>query len=392
MNNLLDKYPWISYKIDLRKMPYSFWFELGQCVSKCDHIRQIPLLPKIRDELHLIYLAKGVAATTAIEGNTLGEEKVLDIIKGKAEIGESEQYQKTEIENIIKACDEIADTLRRGEDVKIDVKMLCKFNKIILSGDVPIAEGAVPGEIRKHSVVVGNVYKAPDAKDLLFLLEQFCEWIATLGKDLEEGPINQQSIAIIKAVTAHLYLIWIHPFGDGNGRLARLIEFTILLKSGIPSISAHLLSNHYNSTRALYYQQLMRAKLEGPASTFFQYAVKGFQENLSGVISTIIGQIIFIFWQQYVYDKFKEMPPSDPVKRQRDVLIEISQRYYDKKDWLPLNDIQKSVAPVYIKHSKTMKSFTRDFKALIKNDFLEIGDSGYRPKVSPILQRLPFSK
>lgn len=392
MEKILEKCPWISYKIDLRKMPYSFWFELGQCVSKCDHIRQIPLLPKIRDELHLIYLAKGVAATTAIEGNTLGEEKALDIIKGKAQIGESEQYQKTEIENIIKACNEIADTLSRGEDVKIDVKTLCKFNKIILSGDVPIAEGAVPGEIRKHSVVVGNVYKAPDAKDLLFLLEQFCEWIATLGKDLEEGPINQQSIAIIKAVTAHLYLIWIHPFGGGNGRLARLIEFTILLKSGIPSISAHLLSNHYNSTRALYYQQLMRAKLEGPASTFFQYAVEGFQENLSGVISTIIDQIIVISWQQYVYDRFKEMPPGDPVKRQRDVLIEISQRYYDKKDWLPLNDIQKSVAPVYIKHSKTMKSFTRDFKALIKNDFLEIGDSGYRPKVSPILQRLPFSK
>ena len=70
-----------------------------------------------------------------------------------------------------------------------------------------------------------------------------------------ENPIGEQSIAILRAITAHLYLIWIHPFGDGNGRLARLVEFTILLKSGIPSIAAHLLSNHYNATAEQNCQQ-----------------------------------------------------------------------------------------------------------------------------------------
>ncbi|MBW2661693.1 MAG: Fic family protein, partial [Deltaproteobacteria bacterium] len=36
-----------------------------------------------------------------------------------------------------------------------------------------------------------------------------------------------------------------HPFGDGNGRTARLLEFEALLSSGVPAPSSQLLSNHY---------------------------------------------------------------------------------------------------------------------------------------------------
>lgn len=390
MQNILKKYPWISYNIDLAKMPYSFWFELGQCVSKCDHIKQIPLLPEVWGELHLIYLAKGVAATTAIEGNTLGEKKALDIIKGKATTGDSEQYQRKEIENIIDACNKIASALSKGKDIKINVETLCGFNKIILSGDVSIAEGAVPGEIRKHSVVVGNIYKAPDAQDVIFLLTKFCDWLDKFGNDIEvKSSIDKQSIAIIKAIAAHLYLIWIHPFGDGNGRLARLIEFAILLKSGVPSIAAHLLSNHYNSTRPLYYQNLQKAQSDHLA--FFQYAVKGFQDNLKATIQTIIEQVMSLSWQQYVYEKFREMP-SEPAKRQRDVLLEISAKCFDKKEALSFDEVKSVVGKVYVKYNKTEKSFTRDMNFLLKNDFLERTDTGITPKLAPIFERLPFSK
>jgi len=41
----------------------------------------------------------------------------------------------------------------------------------------------------------------------------------------------------------------IHPFGDSNGRTARLIEFYILLRAGLPDMVSHILSNHYNDTR-----------------------------------------------------------------------------------------------------------------------------------------------
>jgi hypothetical protein len=88
------------------------------------------------------------------------------------------------------------------------------------------------------------------------------QWLnADLNPPLrEDAPIP---FAILKAIMAHLYLAWIHPFGDGNGRTARLLEFHILLEAGVPLPVAHLLSDHSNRTRAEYYRQLDRASKSG---------------------------------------------------------------------------------------------------------------------------------
>lgn len=50
---------------------------LGEAASKCEHIAGVPLRPSVAQELHRLYLAKGALATTAIEGNTLTENEVL---------------------------------------------------------------------------------------------------------------------------------------------------------------------------------------------------------------------------------------------------------------------------------------------------------------------------
>jgi len=70
-----DKYPWITFKVDLQKLSYRTWIQLGECLSKCEHLAQIPLKPITAQEMHKLYLAKGVSATTSIEGNTLSEHK-----------------------------------------------------------------------------------------------------------------------------------------------------------------------------------------------------------------------------------------------------------------------------------------------------------------------------
>jgi Fic family protein len=62
-------------------------------------------------------------------------------------------------------------------------------------------------------------------------------------------------MALMKAILTHLYIAWIHPFGDGNGRTARLAELQILLAAGMPMPASHLLSNHYNTTRTDLYRQ-----------------------------------------------------------------------------------------------------------------------------------------
>ncbi len=65
------------------------------------------------------------------------------------------------------------------------------------------------------------------------------------------------------ASLAHLYLAWIRPFGDGNGRTARLCEYLVLVTSGAPTSAAHLISNHCNKTRNEYYRQLQFASESG---------------------------------------------------------------------------------------------------------------------------------
>src|SRR6185437_1256822 len=96
------------------------------------------------------------------------------------------------------------------------------------------------------------------------------------------------AMTLFKAILAHLYIAWIHPFGDGNGRTARLVEFQILMQSGVPYPACHLLSNHYNKTRIRYYAELDRSsKAEEGVLSFIEYAVQGFVDGLREQVSYI---------------------------------------------------------------------------------------------------------
>lgn len=77
----------------------------------------------------------------------------------------------------------------------------------------------IPGEFRKHDVEVGrHVAVSPGAVPRF--LKRFEEAYAKLGK----------TDSIIAAATAHHRLLWIHPFIDGNGRVARLMSHAVLLE------------------------------------------------------------------------------------------------------------------------------------------------------------------
>ena len=120
----------------------------------------------------------------------------------------------------------------------------------------------------------------------------------------------------VKAIIAHIYFVWIHPFGDGNGRTARLIEFQILLEAGIPTSAAHLLSNFYNQTRTEYYRQLDKtSKTKGDISDFIRYAIKGYVDELRDQLNIIRMQQWDIVWRNYVHDSLIETTIS------RDILL-----------------------------------------------------------------------
>src|SRR4029077_5844142 len=127
---------------------------------------------------------------------------------------------------------------------------ICRYNAMILK-DLAVGEGVVPGEVRRDERVVGR-YRCAPAEDCRFLLDALCAWLNSGKFKHEDG--NEIICGLIKAILAHLYLVWIHPFGDGNGRTPRLLEVQFLIEAGAPTDAVHLLSNHYNDTRAQYYR------------------------------------------------------------------------------------------------------------------------------------------
>jgi Fic family protein len=327
MRTYKRSHSWISFQIDLRKAPPDLWIALGEAASKCEHLSRVPLRPATSQQLHRRYLAKGVAATTAIEGNTLSEEDVLKAVDGKLDVPPSKAYLKQEVENIIEACNAIGSQLAADRLPPLTPKLVCDYNRQVLNR-LPLKEDVVPGKLRPYSVVVGNVYRGAPAEDCDHLLEQLCAWLS--GPDFKPREGMDVVYAILKAVVAHLYLAWIHPFGDGNGRTARLLEFHILLSAGVPSPAAHLFSNHYNLTRAEYYRQLDYAsKSGGDLISFLNYAVRGLIDGLREQLDFVWAQQWDVVWRNYVHELFKNRNSATDTRR-RHLALDLGAR----GDWV----------------------------------------------------------
>ena len=255
-------HPWLSFaQVNLSTAPAKFWMLLGEAGSKVEHLRGVPLRPEAQKRLQLIYLAKGAWASAQIEGNTLSEEEAMSLLEGELKLPPSREYQAQEIQNIVSAVNAIASGLEEEGSEPITPGDIVEFNRMVLKG-LTLEPGVMPGEYRSKSVAVGPYVGAP-AEDVEYLVGRMCQWLQANF----ESPDNRQDMAhvyvIIRAVLAHLYFEWIHPFGDGNGRTGRLIEFHILVSSGVPFPAAHLLSNHYNQTRSEYYRQMHLASASG---------------------------------------------------------------------------------------------------------------------------------
>ncbi len=378
----MTPHPWITFSLDLQRLPWQSWVRLGECVAKCEQMKTVPLKPHVSEQLHRVYLAKGVHATTAIEGNTLSEEQVLASLDSKLELPPSKQYLEQEVENVIEACNEISEQITQGQLDAISPESLCHYNDKVLQKGIPHDEAAIPGQLRQHNVVVGNVYRAPDAKDVAALTEQFCLWM--------NGPAFRNNnmaphFAILKAITAHLYIAWIHPFGDGNGRVARLLEFAILLNSGVPSPAAHLLSNHYNLTRSEYYRQLDRASKKDTPIDFFAYAISGFADGLRDQWEFIQQHVITVCWRDYIYEEFATSNLSSTTKRRRELALKIA----EQSTPTDRESIHILMRKQY--RDRTEKTLARDLNELEKRKLIIRREGKYAANERLILQFLPFS-
>ncbi len=383
MRTFEETHPWLTFSADLRKANEKFWIMLGECQSKCEHIAGVPLRPETATLLHRLYLAKGILATTAIEGNTLSEEEVLQHLEGKLKLPPSREYLAQEIENIRAACDMITARIQSGEPLELTAGTIKEFNKLVLN-KLELPENVVPGQVRTYSVGVAR-YRGAPLEDCEYLLEKLCDWLNS--KEFTPRDGMEIVYAILKAILAHLYLAWIHPFGDGNGRTARLIEFQILIASGVPAPAAHLLSNHYNQTRTEYYRQLDRASQSGgEILPFLGYAAQGLLDGLKSQIARIVEQQWDVAWRNYVHEAFSDKKSQSYI-RCRHLVLDLSM----SKEPVPLDklpEISPRLTAAYAR--KTRKTLSRDLNILLKMGLVSQEKAGYRARKELILAFLPI--
>ena len=335
-------------------------------------------MPQYYNDLMHVALVKGAQSTTAIEGNTLSDEEISKMMEGK-KLPTSIIYQGVEVQNIIGAFDSILiDTVYGNDEQLITPELLLKYHKMV---GLNLGEhfAATPGEFRKKDVIVGR-YRCPSYKDLNILITNYCKFLETTFR-FEEHQQKFSDI-FIEAIVAHVYLEWIHPFEDGNGRVGRLLEFYVLSRGGNPDITLHILSNHYNSTRPEYYRQLEKASQSKDLSEFIQYALVGYRDGLRLTLEKIQESQLKMTWQKYVYDKFDkvDMGHKEVFKRKRNFALEIPIDRMFTYDEIP--DLNIPLAKLYSNIGE--RTLSRDIEELIELKIINKEGNQYFANVSAL--------
>lgn len=372
-------HPWISFQLDLRQADPRLWVLLGQIVAFGEFVSRALLPPKVASDMARIYLAKGVQATVAIEGNTLSEDDVLAQIDDQLKLPPSKEYLGREVQNVVDAANDIVGSIHRGYPPPVTAEFVVGCNAFILKElSEVLGEEVEPGQIRGHSVGVGR-YRGAPAQDCEYLLDRLGDWLEEMPQltVLATDSDNLVATGVLRAVLAHLYIAWIHPFGDGNGRTARLVELSLLARV-LPFPSAQLLSNHYNDTRAAYYRELDRAsqtnQRRGDPLGFLVYALQGLSDGLREQCREVARVHHRIAWRDFVYRRFDDEEMSSAVLRRRQLLLELPHAS---------NPVPKQQIPIHsvkLAHSYSglnPKTLDRDLNWLIEEELVVRSPEGY---------------
>jgi Fic family protein len=210
-------------------------------VFKAPHLGQeeedvLDLIAKLREELRdrvaeprrwngslrRMSFARAVQASNSIEGYDASLDDVVAAVDGEPTLSADVETQLA----LVGYRDAMTYVLQiaNDDDLKIDSGLLKSLHFMMLKHDL----GKNPGRLRPGAIFVRReasgeiVYEGPDSELVGALIQEM------LG-EIEGGDCN----VIVKAAMAHLNLVMIHPFSDGNGRMARCLQTLVLARDKI---------------------------------------------------------------------------------------------------------------------------------------------------------------
>lgn len=242
-------------------------------------IKHSPLLPLWEKEFKQDAIVRSAYHGTHIEGNSLHKDDAKDILLGKEVIGRPRDIQ--EIINYRKVIELIDDEAKRKID-KITEPLIKKLHRTIVYN---ILTDDLGGEYRVKQVVIKNsqtgevTFRPPAPIEIPFLMREFLYW---LNRDAT-GEIHP----VLRAGIAHHELVRIHPFIDGNGRIARVLATLILLLGGYDIRRFFSLEEYYDKDAVSYYQNLQKAS-GGDLTSWLEYFTLGASSEFEKIKEKIL--------------------------------------------------------------------------------------------------------
>lgn len=212
------------------------------------------VLPLNEAQLRRQAILRMAHTSTSIEGNKLAQFEVGKVLEGKTVRGS--QKDILEVENYYQALK----MLEQLSETKSPVTLseVLKLHHTVVNG---LVEKSKTGQFRPADVYVLDDlgdgremvrFQAPPAKSVKKLIDDLLEWLKSSKKE--------NIHPIIKAGILHLQFVTIHPFTDGNGRVARLLTQLQLYRDGWDLRKILVLEDYYNRDRMSYYNAENKAQ------------------------------------------------------------------------------------------------------------------------------------
>ncbi len=244
-----DNWPEFTYReADLALFEREFHKRAGMLLGAYQHVDA--------DEQQALYIAmisEEALKTSEIEGEYLNRESIQSSIRRQFGLQASEQKVSKTEEGIAQMMVDLYRTFQEP----LSAEMLHRWHAMIMKGRTDLD---VMGAYRRHKeamqVVSGYIHKptihfeAPPSGAMSDEMDAYISWF----NDNRAQP-GKLLPALIHAGLAHLYFVSIHPYEDGNGRIARaLTEKALAQAVGQPTLIA--LSQAIQAKRKAYYPAL----------------------------------------------------------------------------------------------------------------------------------------
>ncbi len=211
---------------------------------------------------------KSIHSSLKIEANSLTLGQVRDVINGKAVLGEQKEIQ--EVRNAYAAYE------RLSEIAPYNIRHLKKFHGIMTKYLVEES-----GEFRsgEEGVFNGNqcVFMAPPARFVLQLMDELFAWMKEAKDDVH--PLILSSVF-------HYEFVFIHPFSDGNGRIARLWH-TAILSKWKPIFEYIPIESQIEKFQDEYYEAISQCHVDGESTIFIEFMLSQIDKILDDISAQI---------------------------------------------------------------------------------------------------------